>query len=303
MKIEWNEPEDKAEFKKKATAANPLTHEITPEEAAALPEGHYSQPVMVRQNQGTAQWGLVPLDLVREACEFYLLEYLKQLHTRFRLGRASQVADLFEDKKALLTAQFVAYVDMAIGGELRHAAGQTQMTTLPAPIQMALRGDMMPGDRAATWSKWYSLRERFGTRLLYWTVEAFSKVHWGSGSFGGVRWGEAAATLLRWEEAQDRNDMMLKGNERDGYRQVPVDHDLMFIDTVFSLQHNGGAFLNKVWHTEGLLRVLDAAFQGDYWVMVDILHERACRRIADFYTNLRKRDRDGNAWWYAHEGD
>ena len=66
---------------------------------------------------------------------------------------------------------------------------------------------------------------------------------WGN-TYGGEKWALICDVLIRHMEK--------------------LDTDLIFVDTVWSLQHNGGTALNKVWHIHPKLEfVLNAKFAGN----------------------------------------
>jgi hypothetical protein len=191
-------------------------------------------------------WNLRPMNFIRCAADFYLLERLMampQLTYHVKLNIA------FNAVRGFLVQQFAAYTDMVIGGELRHIALNTRTRkAIPAVLRRVLGYDStsrMPPGRHAAWEHWFNLRQRFGAHLSLWTHKAFLAGGWRSG-FGGRKWAVIAHTLWLWESEQIT--------------------DVQFVDTCFSLQHNGGLYFNKVWSVnEALLTpVLDAKFAGDY---------------------------------------
>lgn len=149
---------------------------------------------------------------------FYLLDYMEinhdihcddpELETSFLVIRDEVVAA----KRQLverLDPIFQLYVDIAVGGELRH--------------HPALRAQGLHGDRSYAWREWLSIREQIGPEALMDGVEVFRDMGRG---YGGRKWAAAAQLLYRRVT-----------------NQIP---DWLFVDRVFNMQHNGGSLLNKV---------------------------------------------------------
>jgi len=182
-------------------------------------------------------WGLdAGLDLARECADFYALY---DLSLDF-----ADVKDAFNEKRDMLAGQFANYIDMAVGGEVRHAAGRVknkEAIMSQAPILNLIMSGALPHNRSAAWRYWKIVRKEKGLEALRQVVIIYLKGHWSSG-FGGLKWGKGAETLC----------MFLEG------ALTPT----IFVDTVWSLHHNNGFILNKVWNCHGLEPILDAKFAG-----------------------------------------
>ena len=173
-------------------------------------------------------WELDPgMKLRHRAAEFYLMMDLDL--DGLDGGRFQKLMDS-------LLPQFVAYTDMAVGGELRHSRAKVASNQLPTPLRRALADSTLPSHRHEAWRGWYRFRKHYGTLALEWAEEVFP--HFSGGGFGGKKWANIASILRMYET--------------DGLTP------LMFVDTCWGLQHNGGAYFDKVWPTKGLKSVLDA---------------------------------------------
>lgn len=172
---------------------------------------------------GSAQeaWGIATdsVDLAQSAADFYLLEamiggvvsparQMAQSDTYSQLLTAEAKA-LFGTLVGRLDKTFRGYVDMIIGGELRHhrAAGSASLR----------------GDRSDAWRQWRSIRTAGGPTILADAEALF--LDFNSTAYGGEAWATIAKVLLARETNQIR--------------------PAMFIDRVFNLQHNGGSLFDK----------------------------------------------------------
>lgn len=148
-----------------------------------------------------------------------------------------------------LAEQFAAYLDMAVGGEFRHAAHVCSSTSVAAlaakgPLHAELLKEATSGynaGRHAMWGRWKEVREKHGLAALEVVRDVFNEGKWDS-SFGGKKWGTAAEILLRYLSGEDSK--------------------LLFVDTAFSLQHNTGCIFNKIYDTNGLQSLLNAKAEG-----------------------------------------
>ena len=173
-------------------------------------------------------WELDPnLKLRHRAAEFYLM---------MDLDLDGLDGGKFQKLMDYLLPQFVAYTDMAVGGELRHSRLKVPRNQLPTPLRRAIADSTLPSHRHEAWRGWYRFRRHYGTLALEWAEEVFP--HFSGGGFGGKKWANIASILRMYET--------------DGLTP------LMFVDTCWGLQHNGGAYFDKVWPTKGLKSVLDA---------------------------------------------
>ena len=113
-----------------------------------------------------------------------------------------------------LDTSFREYVHMACGGELRHHAGI----------------GCFPSTRRIAWVKWKYIFEEYGPDALLKMEELF--LEFPGSSYGGKKWGDAAKIL--W----------LRETGKLGPDSITNKH--LFVDRVFTLEHNGGCFLNKL---------------------------------------------------------
>ncbi len=204
---------------------------------AAQPHVNHWDGFCEDKKAAIADWNLdAKLDLKRECADFYALY---DLSLDFE-----DVADVFKGKRDLLAAQFANYIDMAVGGEFRHAAHKVynqQALVGKAPIIQLVINGQLPADRSACWRHWKQVRKERGLDALRQVELVYKQGQW-SGGYGGVKWGKGAETLR----------MFLEG------ALTPT----IFVDTVWSLQHNNGFILNKVWNVHGLDTILNYKFAG-----------------------------------------
>jgi hypothetical protein len=136
---------------------------------------------------------------------------------RSKLTKLSEKADtamhILVDE---LDKSFREYVHLACGGELRHhkAFGKT-----------------LKGYRKGAWTRWYYIFEQHGVDALLQMVDLFMEFTPGS-SYGGERWANAAKILYQREVGE--------------LGPTEFINKQLFVDRVFTLEHNGGCFLNKL---------------------------------------------------------
>ena len=172
-------------------------------------------------------WELDPnLKLRHRAAEFYLM---------MDLDLDGLDGGKFQKLMDYLLPQFVAYTDMAVGGELRHSRAKVASNQLPTPLRRALADSTLPSHRHEAWRGWYRFRRHYGTLALEWAKDTFPK--FSGGGYGGPKWATIADILYQYERGE----------------LTP----LMFVDTCWGLQHNGGAYFDKAWPTKYLKQVLD----------------------------------------------
>lgn len=179
--------------------------------------------------------------------DFYLLDYMAATHVfsycnDVELRTSLEAfADVAREKRDAVVAEidpvFREYVDIAVGGEVRHHRAVSRMRTPDgAPIS-----DRLDGRRERAWGEWKSVRKQLGPQALLDAAELFYDM---SDGYGGKKWAAAAEILHARETGK-----------------IPA---WMFVDRVFTMQHNGGMLLNKVaW--KGHHRVI-----GDYHMCQDI---------------------------------
>ena len=241
-----------------------------------VPKGRYTQ-VWKRGYDWTDKWRIdITMNLVESCADLYTM-YDTMLHLpsacphkdiyKSKVSYDCENAPVstilqFEDLLRELEGQFVRYFDMIIGGELRHISRNvpedvinSYLKNKPAEhtkVVQALRGrsknkskDEIAGntDRGLMWAEWLPIREELGINALYAARDLYRDHLWGT-AFGGEKWALICDCLIRHLEGGDT--------------------DLIFVDTGWSLQHNGGTALNKVWHIHPKLEyVLSAKFSGN----------------------------------------
>lgn len=144
-------------------------------------------------------------------------------------------AEHLEDLASELAKEFTIYLDLACGGELRHAS--TWLNELPSCPVLG-RGS----DRSVAWKDW--LAWETPTYRMEYAVEAFEQASWPSRNYGGEPWMLIASTVLAFLSKEMSAEV--------------------FIDRVWNLHHHGGVCLNKVYATEELTAVLEAHGKDDY---------------------------------------
>ena len=172
--------------------------------ASLLPEGLWRK-----------QWELEDLNLQRECADFYTAY---DICTNGEQG----VRELYLNPMvARLAKQFASYLDMAVGGELRHCShtiGNLNAWISKSDTHKAVLGKAKStGGRHAMWSEWKQMRDALGLDALKVARDTFLNGGWSS-SFGGKKWGLAAKVLVDYLEGEI--------------------NDVIFVDTVWSLQHN-----------------------------------------------------------------
>lgn len=135
---------------------------------------------------------------------------------RFKLTELSKKADvLYHNLVTDLDKCFREYVHLACGGELRHHKACL---------------DSMGSYRRGAWVKWFYIYEQNGPDALLKMAELFEE--FGGGSYGGPPWANAARILHQRELGELGPD--------------DFTNKQLFVDRVFTLEHNGGCFLNKL---------------------------------------------------------
>jgi hypothetical protein len=203
--------------------------------------GHYDS-----SEKWVKVWKLDNLKLVNEAADFYCLY---DLSLDF-----DDVEPLFAKKRDYLEGQFSRYVDMAVGGEFRHCHGSVYVEEVnkfrkKSPLHELIVGKHMKnGSRFGVWVDWFDVRKEYGLDALKVVVEGFNTLSW-STSMGGKTWGRCAKVL---------HDYLCGDMTKT-----------MFVDTVWSLQHNNNIVLDKAWSINGdLAFILDCKFKGNIEAIV-----------------------------------
>lgn len=184
--------------------------------------------------------GLDPTRNLAQACaDYYLLSYLRRPH--YVVAAAFALDNLVND----LTAEFAQYLDMACGGELRHAS--TWPPELP-PCPVLGTGT----DRSLAWRDWLAWETPI-YRAEY-AASAFEQASWPGSNYGGEPWALIACTL---------HEFLTKRMSRE-----------LFLDRVWNLQHHGGIVLNKVYPTDELALTLEAHGKDDHATLMSLAGEQ-----------------------------
>lgn len=172
----------------------------------------------------TLYWDIdLSVDLCTAMADFYLLQYMTMNHLGGKENiqglQSEQLERLTQEAKGILDKLverldpiFCQYMDMAIGGELRH--------------HRAIRSEMRFGSsqREAAWGGWKQVRDQVGPQALLDAAILAEEVT--EGGYLGKAWAAPARIL----------------HARLTGRIPPV----IFVDRAFSLEHNGGSLFNKV---------------------------------------------------------
>lgn len=159
---------------------------------------------------------------------------------------------------------FVEYVHLACGGELRH--------------HKAVGGRILSAERSSAWCGWKALYDKAGTDILIDMADLFDEFD--DGSYGGPPWANAARIL----------------HSRLTGQLGPTEHmnKRMFIDRVWTLEHNGGCFLNKLswamsnkkgWQLDYIIRVLNAhaADEPDFKLLLKVASDTVRQLYGEYH--------------------
>lgn len=166
-------------------------------------------------------WGVDnTIDICQSAADFYLLKAMSAagaVYSDAEINMDSFLRYFRHEAETLLSAltlrldaTFRGYVDMIIGGELRHHRAASTST-------------LKNTDRSSAWGEWYAIRSAAGVSALSDAETLFVDFH--STSYGGEAWARIARTLR--ERLQGKRSAA------------------QFVDNVFSLEHNGGCLFDK----------------------------------------------------------
>lgn len=157
---------------------------------------------------------------------------------RYVLAQLEQTA--LRMQEALITTLdtvFVAYTHMAIAGEVRH--------------HRAIGGRELPECRDSAWAGWRDIYESVGVQAILDVRDLFLEMD--DGSYGGEPWANAAYVLYQ--------------REKGLFGPTELSNAKIFVDRIFSIEHNGGALLDKVewarnnpkgWGVGEIKKALDA---------------------------------------------
>jgi hypothetical protein len=124
--------------------------------------------------------------------------------------------DMFQIVVDRIDGIFREYMHLAIGGELRHHKNIRGVATSP--------------NRREAWSVWKTIIDEYGVDALLSAAKLFRDFP--SGSYGGEPWAVAAELL-------HAREVLTLGPTEAVCKS-------MFVDRVFTLEHNTGCFLNKL---------------------------------------------------------
>lgn len=204
---------------------------------------------IISAHVGVATPGVTPAsELPITAEEFFELLNVKDPDQRARLlqGRVDRLGDegpieaLTDIRRCAIVAMtelvdtfmptFYEYLNLAIGGEMRHhIAG----------------GQVLSSNRPIAWSDWRHIFEEHGSDAILNAATLFREFPADAG-FGGEPWAQAAEILAAFLNGR------LGPDEATNRR--------LFMDRVWTLEHNNGCILNKVeWvGLENIQKVLNA---------------------------------------------
>lgn len=142
-------------------------------------------------------------------------------------GLKAQSNDIFIDLVNKLDAVFKDYAHLAVGGEVRH--------------HISIKKNEMYDycSRRQAWSKWFYIFKEHGPEALTHMSKLFREIR--GESIGGEAWAQASDILYMRETGQ-------LGPDEFTNKQL-------FVDRVFTLEHNNGCFLNKLeWKNYRMIR-------------------------------------------------
>lgn len=244
------------------------------------PDGTNGQPTSV--TAVATKYGMRPdRPLCQHIADFYLLEYL------WKSEKVATAYLLLTNLADELAPELATYLDLACGGEIRHAYTDNPSITdarlKDNPVRNKGSGRGMAWE---IWAEWKNPLERMryatdvftygcapvteedekngyvGAGQTLKRTEETAKM-WSGGGYGGPAWGSISKTM----------EMYLDGTIKD---------NVAFLDRVWNLQHNGGCALNKVYReAQGatITIVLNAHANDDR----DKLLEHASQEVKDIY--------------------
>ena len=130
----------------------------------------------------------------------------------------AEAEDMFEAVVEKADATLVGYFHMACAGEARH--------------HRAIGGTVLAGGRSRTgaWIGWRKIYEAVGPESVKDLANLLAEIT--GGTYGGARWEEAANILY--------------GRITGELGPTEAINKRLFVDRAWTLQHNGGIFLNKI---------------------------------------------------------
>jgi hypothetical protein len=198
--------------------------------------------------------GLHPnMNLKMECADFYLLEKMVAesgwTDSRQFMGN-EKILDMMNDREEYLAHEFATYLDMALGGEIRHAAYKDEGKGYKGPRNFSPEmksylKSVLNVERDKAWDIWTRLRRRAPKKTLPLLQEAVRifEGHWEGGA-GGKMWGQIGRVALPYIEG--------KMSARS------------FVNLCWSLQHCNDFVFDKTYNISGLRRVLEIQASGWY---------------------------------------
>ena len=175
---------------------------------------------------------------------FELVETCSLFYIQYDILLLDPTADShpFDTLVSTLDGLFRRYVDMIVGGEVRHMISDPGG---PVSDQLSAALSLTPNltcpSRSSAWCIWKNFRAEHGLIALDWAIDAFGEQR---RSLGGKTWSNIARTLKR--------------------REIGELSPILFIDACFGMEHNSGTFFDKAcWLTSGLTAVLDGVRTGN----------------------------------------
>lgn len=214
------------------------------------------------------EWGINnDRQLSRDCADFYLLE--KMVADDFK--PAIRKLWTFERE---LTADLGDYLDVAIGGELRHTLEYDGLWEkyndhiCTATKEYLTRAQKLKCNRELCWHVWQELRLTRGSLHLLSDAELIFKDDVWRGNVGGAAWATAARALI---------DVMTR-------RIKPR----TFVDRCWTLQHNGGAIFDKMYDVAGLYEVLELQAANKYAQLLPYASGDTKRMFVSFMRQQRE---------------
>lgn len=190
---------------------------------------------------------------------------------KFRLSYVITEADnALTELVEWLDGILVAYSHMAIGGELRH--------------HIAASGKALSGDRTHAWIQWRRIYTKLGNQALLDAATLFYEFT--GGGYGGPPWANCCEVLHARLEGQ------LGPDGADGHI-----NKRMFVDRFWTLEHNGGCFLNKIhwsnvngqsWSVGSMKQLLNAHASSptNFMTLLSCASKSTQRLFGDYFEAL-----------------
>jgi len=153
---------------------------------------------------------------------------------------------LFKPYAKDLAERFARYVDMAVGGEVRHSVREIA-SQVASPVEEVMQN--LHGGRSEAWLTWFRIRQYYGIEALRTAIRIFELCP--GTVYGGEAWARVAGLLY-------------------SYLQDEITPTL-FVDSLFGIQHNGGSLFDKVWSSSRhLFPILSENQSGNVAYLVSI---------------------------------